>query len=517
MFAVLFSVAVAVLFLISFAFYNDSSRKFIIDYSLKCLQSDNFSLKLEGANKSLTHVDKIFVKFSDNSLEAYDINFEREKLFSRPKINIKKVIFRAAKEKNEKNRGISGQKFDPPKNTESKKSDSLDSGINLSETLSSTKKVKLFIESLKIAEMTFVFGKRNLKYENLSYYSEGGRDFLSMKPGKTSKSSCNLVLDGNSSGTIKGDFKNIEGFSGSFTVNQLEKSEPKYEIEISNSEYKVKVDAKGALTDKLNTVLISNAWVKYRDKKQNFSGKILLNKNKADLFTTLSLSNFVDISKVPAEITKNFQNISTSIVVEKKKDKSICSDMEFKRDGNRLGSCHMVLQGKHLSLKSDVSWINFWGNRLKTLDVQSENLKNFAMNLSGTDILGGDFKINSAIVYENNICIQKLTCDLQKGKIVLDRPLVFDGSLNTSLKFNLQDLAFLKKYFKVEGSAIGNLLLKNGLPNIDAKIDRLIKDNFEIYNGNVSGNSNDLKIDVKNAKFMGNILKNVMLKKKVIR
>ena len=49
---------------------------------------------------------------------------------------------------------------------------------------------------------------------------------------------------------------------------------------------------------------------------------------------------------------------------------------------------------------------------------------------------------------------------------------------------------------------------------MDAKIDQILNENYEMYNGKISGDLNDLKIDVGRAKVMGNMLKSLILKKK---
>ncbi len=520
--AVFFTVLIFIPVLGFFAFYNDVSRKYIIDHVVSYLQNENFFLKIEGANKKLTYVDKVTVRFSGNLLEAYNINFERDGLFSRPRVHVKKVIFRTAeKESGEKGKLreksgavkkiVSDKGFDQKKSIESERLGN-DSGFDFGTTLSYVRKVKLFVESLKITEALISLKDRDLKYEHLSYHSESDKDFFSMK---MDRSQVDFVLDGSDSGTVKGTFRNIEGFSGNLFMNLLESSTPKYEVNVEKSEYKV--SAKGAFADQMNTLVISQGQLQFYDKNLNFQGKVFLNKGKASLSTLLSLSNFVDISKIPTEITKNFQEILTNINIEAKEG-GVRARIEFKKENRRLGNSEIVMQGKNLAIKSDVSWINFWGYRLKTFDVHSGNLKNFSLDLMGTDILGENIKIGSELVYDKNISIRKLTCDLKKGKITLVKPLVLSKqNLDTSFKFDFRSLGFLRKYFKVKGSVAGDLFLKDGLPGIDAKINRIINENYEIYNGKVSGDLNNLEIGIGSAKVVGNILKNVILKKKVTR
>ena len=534
-FAISFSVVFAVLFLIFAAFYDDSGRKFIIDHIVGYLQNENFSLKIEGANEKLTHIDRIYARFSGNLLEVYDANFERDGIFSRPRVHVKKVFFQARDAKSGRKPGenanlvidkksagkkdvtAAGSPNSAGLNPDSSNSDraSADFEGNFRAILSYAKKIKLFIESLEVAEIEICVGGIKRKYENFTYKSDGDRDSVSMKSVSAKKNppQFNFMLDWGNSASLTGDFQNIEGFSGNVRMSSLESSGPKYKVEVQNSEYKINAD--GSFADKMNTLLISKGAIQCYGKKLGFHGKVLLNKNRADLSTKLSLSNFMDISKIPTEITKNFQDILVD-TINKKIENGIKSQIEFKKDDRKLGSCDVILQGKNLSLKSDVSWINFWGCKLKTIDVRSKNLRNFAADVSGTDIFGDDFKISSEIVYDKDISIQKFVCDLKKGKITLVKPFVLDKqNLDTAFKFDLQSFGFFQKYFKVKGLS-GDLFFKNGLPGIHAKVNQLVNEKFKAYNGKVSGDLNDLKIDVGSAKVMGNVLKNLMLKKKII-
>lgn len=496
-FSIFLAAIFSVLLLAFLAFYNDSSRKYIIDYAVSYLQSDSFSLKIEGANKKLTYIEKVSAKFSGNFLEAYNLSFERDELFSRPRVQIKKIIFQ-----------VSAQKSDSKKQAKTKSQE----GFDLNETMSSVGKVKLFIESLKIGELTILSGGNKYRYENLEYKSGGGLDSVSMKTGK---SHFKFVLNWSDHGTLDGDFQNLEGFSGNLHMDSLKSSKPKYKVEIEKSEYKL--NASGSFADKMNTLIISQGQFRFNGKKLDFNGKVFLSKSKANLSTKLSLSDFTDIRKIPTEITKNFQDILTDIAIEKKGN-SVSSQIEFKKDKRKLGNCDIVLQGKNLTVKSNVSWIEFWGHGVKTLDVYSKDLKNFTINILGTDILGKDIKINSEVLYEKDPTVRKLVCEFQKGQISLTKPLVLNKhNMDTMFKFNIQSLSFWKKYFNTKGSFAGDLFLKNGLLNVEAKINRIVNEKLEVYKGKVSGNLKNLNIGVGSAKFLDNILEAVNLKKKVTK
>ncbi len=513
---IFFIVVISIVFLAFFALYNDSSRKFVIDYVVSCLQSEDFSLKIEGTNKELTYVEKISARFSGNLIEAYNVNLKRDEhgLLFRPRIQIKKIIFQAANKKFYENNKLRSENKSIEKNsarqfetTIASKSDEV--GFDVRLILDLVKKIKIFVKSLDISEATFSFGDRSYRYENLSYHTDGVFDFISMK---MEHSHFNFELDWRSSVNLKGDFQNIEGFSGNVCINSLKDSNPKYKIEVKNSECKINVD--GAFSNKLNICLISQSSIEYHGKTLNLKGKIFLNQNRAELLTKLSLSDFIDASKIPTEITKNFQDILANVTVEKK-ESSVISQIEFQRDERKLGNSSVVLREKNLSITSDVSWINFWGHNLKNLDIHSKNLKNFVVDISGTDILKEKFGIHSEVIYSKNVSVQSLICNLWKGKITLKKPFVLsEFGLDTLFKFDLNYFGFLKNFFEVKGSMDGNLFMKNGLLGIEAKIDQFMSKSAELYNGKVSGNANDLKIDVGSAKVMGNVLKNLILKKK---
>ena len=497
LFSIFWGIVFSILFLMFVAFYNDSSRKFIIDHAVSYLQSDNFSLKIDGANEKLTYIEKVSAKFSGNSLEVYNISFERDELFSRPRVQIKKVIFQASMQKSDNKKEVQ---------TGSQK------GFDLNETLSSVGKVKLFIESLKIDELTVLSRGNKYRYENLEYKSESDLDSVSMK---MKKSHFKFVFNWSDSGTLNGDFQNLEGISGNLHVESLKSSKPKYKVEVEKSGYKL--NAIGSFSDNMNTLIILQGQFQFNGKKLDFNGNVFLNKNKANLSTKLSLSNFTDINKIPTEITKNFQDILTDIAIEKK-EKGIDSKIEFKKDKRKLGNCDIVLQGNSLTVKSDVSWINFWEHRLKTFDVYSKDLKNFTVNILGTDVFGKDVKINSEVFYDRVPTVRKFICEFQKGQISLVRPLVLNKhNMDTMFNFSIQSLSFLKKYFNIKGSFAGDLLLKNGLLDVEAKINSLVNEKLEVYRGKVSGNLKNLKINVGSAKFLDNILEAVNIKKKVTK
>ena len=123
----------------------------------------------------------------------YNISFERDELFSRPRVQIKKVIFQASMQKSDNKKEVQ---------TGSQK------GFDLNETLSSVGKVKLFIESLKIDELTVLSRGNKYRYENLEYKSESDLDSVSMK---MKKSHFKFVFNWSDSGTLNGDFQNLEG------------------------------------------------------------------------------------------------------------------------------------------------------------------------------------------------------------------------------------------------------------------------------------------------------------------
>ena len=70
---------------------------------------------------------------------------------------------------------------------------------------------------------------------------------------------------------------------------------------------------------------------------------------------------------------------------------------------------------------------------------------------------------------------------------------------------------------RIKGSFAGDLLLKNGLLDVEAKINSLVNEKLEVYKGKVSGNLKNLNIGVGSAKFLDNILEAVNLKKKVTK
>ena len=465
------------------ALYNDSSRNFIVNCALNYLRNDNFSIKLNGANKNLTYIEQVSVKFFGNSVDVFQINLKRDSIIARSQIEINKVVFQTSGESN---------------------ADDGDSNFDLSGLISCVKKIKLFVKSLCISEIKILNPNGEYVYKNLNYKSDKYHDHIFLK---MDQSGFDVIADWSKSGSIDGSFQNIMGFSGSCRVDLLKNSKPKYQIKIGNSDYELK--AQGSFVNDVKNVFISEASFKHGDKQLSFNGEIFVSERRLNLSTNLSLDNFVDASKIPSEITKNFQNISTNIVISKT-EKGINSQINFEKENRKLGSSVINLREKILSIRSDISWVDFWGYRLKSFVFQSDDLKNFTAS-----ILGEDFKISSEIIRDKKISIQQLVCDLDKGRVVLEKPLVLDDhDIDSSFKFDFKSFGFFKKFCRLEGVASGRLSVKDGSYNVDANIEKVVHENYELYRGKVLGDLNNLKIDIASTKCFGNLLKDVIFTKK---
>lgn len=448
------------------------------------LQSDNFSIELKEANESLTYIEKISVRFFDNSVDIFQINLKRNSIVSRSQIEIDKVVFRASGEDNE--------------------NDNNNTDFNLNNLISYAKKVRLLVESLHISEIKILNANNEYVYKNLNYKSDKDQDHIFLK---MDQSGFDIAANWNKSGSINGSFQNIMGFSGSCRLDFLKNSEPTYQITVGNSDYRLKVQ--GAFVDGIKNIFISEALLIRGDKQLKFGGKIFVNEKKLNLLTTLSLDNFVDVTNIPSEITKNFQNISASVLINKT-EKGINFQINFDKEGRKLGNSAINLKDNNLSIKSDISWIDFWGYRLKSFDLRSEDLKKFTVN-----ILGEDFKISSEVIRDKKINLQSLICDLDKSRVVLEKPFALDDqNIDSSFDFDLKNFNFLRKFCKLEGSASGRLLIKNRSYNIDANIHKIIHEDYELYTGKVFGDYNNLRIDISSAKCFGNLLKDVIFTKK---
>jgi hypothetical protein len=448
------------------------------------LQNDDFSVKLENANESLTYIEKVSVRFVDSSVDIFQINLKRDSIISRSQIKVGKVVFQASRESDENSNDVVD--------------------FDLSNLISYVKKIRLFVESLNVSEIKVLNASGEYVYKNLNYKSDEDHDHIFMK---MDQSGFDITADWSKSGSIDGSFQNIMGFSGSCRMDFLKNSELKYQITIGNSDYKLK--AQGAFVDEAKNIFISEALLTRGDKQFKFGGKIFVSEQRLNLSTTLSLDNFVDVSNIPSEITKNFQNISANISINKT-EKEINSQIDFEKEGRKLGNSAINLKGNNLSIKSDVSWIDFWGYKLKSFDLQSSDLKNFTAN-----VLGENFKISSEIIRDKKINIQNLICDLDKNRIVLEKPFALDDqNVDSSFHFDFKSFSFFKNFCKLEGTASGRLSIKNGSYNIDANVHKIIHEDYELYMGKVFGNSGNLQINVASAKCFGNLLKDVIFTKK---
>lgn len=466
-----------------FALYNDSSRNFIINRTVSYLQNNNFCLTFEGTNKDLTYIEKMSVKLPNNLIDIFQIKLKREGIISRPQIEIRKIVFKPFNEN--LNKDVENTNFD------------------LNRTISYVKKVKLFVKSLHVSEIELIDTGHKYICKNLTYKSENAQDRIFFEK---DQSKLDIVANWHHSGSIKGNFQNLFGFSGNLHVNSLTGSNPQYRITVKNADYKL--DAQGSVIDKLKNILISEASLKCNNRYLDFHGKICISEQKINLLTKLSLDDFIDAKKIPSEIVKNFQNISTNIYIQRNK-KGIYSLIDFRKENRKLGNFIINIEGNNLSINSDVSWIDFWGYKLKSFSLQGENFKNFK-----TNILGEDFKISSEIVYDKKINVKSLVCNFKDGSIISEKPFVIDSfNADSSFKFNFENFDSFKKFYPLEGQASGKLSIKNGIYNIDANIYKAVTKNFEIYNGKIFGNYNNLKINIANLKCLNNILGDVTFEK----
>lgn len=459
--------------------HNDASRNFIINQVVKFVQSGDFSLKIKGANKELTHVDQINIKGLSYSIDIFHLNVKRDRTVIYPRLKAETVVFKSL-------------------NTEKKSSANFD----LKKISDVLRKTRLFVKTLKVSKVILKIDNEEHLCEDVAYQSEKNQDVISARI-KQSKS--NIIVDWTNSGQLRGDFENIFGYSVNFQIGSLRKSEPTYKIMVKNSNQEL--IAQGSILDKMKTIAISKASFKHKDIKLDFSGKALLNSNQLNLSTKLSLDNFIDTRRVPSEVVKNFSNISANLLIEKKGEE-FDAKISFERNNRKIGHSRIKFKDKFLSAQFDVSWIDLWGYKINNLNVQSNDLKDFAINIDGDD-----FKCTSEIVYDKDIIIKDLICDVEKGKVVSKKAFSLND-FNSLFEFNFESLDFFKKLCKLNGNVTGKLSFPNKKFRIDAKVSKLYCKDYELYNGRVSGSLDDLKIDVDDVRCFRNTLKSLTFTKK---
>ena len=461
------------------ALYNDSSRNFILNQIVKFVQSDDFSLKIKGANKELSCVDEINATGSNYSINVFRLNLKKGKTILYPKLNAETVVltFLDTKKKPYPN-------------------------FDFKEISDSLKKIRIFTKNLKISKVMLKIGNEEYLCEDLTYQSKKDQDFISAR---IKRSKFSIVVDWSNSGRVEGSCENIFGYFMNFQVSSIKKSEPIYQITVKNSNREL--IAKGSFVEKMKTITISIALFRHKNLKLDFSGKFLLNSNQLNLSTTLSLDNFVDTRKIPSEIARNFTDVSVNLLIEKK-GREFEANINFQKDNHKIGYSRIKFRDKFLSAKSDISWISLWDYRVNNLDVQSNDLKNFSVNIEGEG-----FDCNSEISCDEDVVIRSLVCDVKKGKVALKRAF-FLNDFDPVFEFNFESLEFFKKLCKLNGSAAGEFSFSNKKCKINAKIDRMHYKNHELYNGKISGDLDDLKVDVVDMRCFGHTLKNLTFVKK---
>ena len=468
-----------VLIIVSLALYNDVGRNFIFNQIVSFLQSDNFSLKIEGANRELSYIDKIKVRFSNFSIDVSHLNLKREKSIFYPQLKAEEIVLKS----------LSAEK-------------NSFSGFDLKKIPSVLKKTRFFIRNLKISKVILKVGDERHICEDVTYQSKKYQDVISAK---IKQSDVNIAVNRVKSYRVKGDFENIFGYSINFQIDSLKKSKPAYQLIVKNSEQEF--TARGLIIDEGKIFSISKALLKYKDIKLNFCGKVLLDNKQVNLATKLSLADFIDTRKIPSEIVKNFTNISANLMIEKKREE-FDAKIDFEKDHRKIGNSRIKFKDRFLSVQSDVSWVNLWEYKINNLNIKSNDLKKFVV-----DVIGQDFKGNSEIVYDKEVIVKSLDFDVEKGKLSLKKAF-FMSDFDPLFEFNFENLSFFKKICKLDGSATGELSFSDKRCWISAKTSKIIYKNCGLYTGKVLGDLNDLKIDVADVRWLGNTLKNLTFTKK---
>lgn len=463
------SVLLFVIFSSALAVYCNFSRNFIINQISERLEKNGITVKINQGN--LTMINNLSVRLSSGvELSFKDISLHRDKILSRFSIAIDEFNF---------------------KNYDNKS----DSDFDLKKIIPLLKIVRSFIENINLRLGNLCFGDKKYIVSDVNYHSNGNEDFVYATI--NGNQSLNLTLNWNQFNCLNArvNFKNIFACSGNLSIDAIEENVSSYKLRVENSEFSL--DSDGFFEDFIKEIVVNDIFVKYKDRNYDLYGKIYPQNLKSELFTKVALGNFVNDPKIPKEMLKNFENVFAKLKIRSEWKKTHDVSIEFISNEQKIGHASVELNGNSLKAKSSASWIDIFGYKLGEIILESPDWKNFKI-----DIQGEDFNADSKFVFGEDIRIEEFNFGIKKGKIFSEKPFILDPkNINVSFKFNLENLGFFEKIVPMKGKTFGKISVTNNQIDINAKIPRIILNEYEIYNGSISGNFDNMKFSIGNLKY----------------
>jgi hypothetical protein len=477
------------------AFWTDSGRAALFDLASYYLKTKNATLIVEGTDKKLTKIQKIFVRATDGSELAFsDITLDRESFFAKSDVRIGNFSFN------------SSQTSSPVKS----KKETMEFGkiIALARTL------KIFIKSLSIEKGILRVNDKTYSLNDLSYKSEESEDFLSVKIDGKQRVNAILKQDGECELTVEDFF----GSSGKLIITRSKK----YELAARNDKFKVISD--GSWKDFTSDIKIENASLEYQNVVLNFTGNLYLSKRKGVLQSQINLEYLMNSffssplktkrsgdSKtltIPDAVLQNFKNVAAHVSVDLDfAEKIKCrAEAVFKRSNAAVGKLNGVYEDNRAKIFGDIGWISVYGFDFSKIFCEIDDKKRAKANLTGKD-----FEIISEITLGDRPSVEKFELKTAKGFVKSANP--FFLSEGCSFDFNFSQLDFWNKIIPVSGGGSGKFSYKNGAISGNAEFSKLSIKDCDFRSLKLSSDGDKINLTAKNASLFGVYLKGLALEK----
>lgn len=366
--------------------------------------------------------------------------------------------------------------------------------------------LRFFVSKIKIKNANFE--SKNIK--DIEYISQDNKDTLIAKIDNSPEINLAVNWNGSSCENVQAKCKNIFGFSAFLNVDFLKNDEHVFKLEARNPKSDIIANIDGNLSNSLKLIDMKNVFIQHGEHSFNFSGKFYPDTMTADWYYEVMPEKFLEKFDIPQQVSQNFQSVVANAHIHSCFEKSKHDfSIVFEREKTKLGRLIGCLDKKVLNASGDISWIDSFGFQFKTLDLHSANLKDIKLHSTGE---GFEIKLHGNL--DKKISVHDFSLTTADGIISAENPFVLDfDNLNCAFNFDMKSLKVLKHFLRIKGQTSGKLSVKNNLINIDAKFPTLFFKDFEIYDGKVIGNLEDLNLNIRSLKCEGFFINNIALKK----
>jgi hypothetical protein len=461
----------------SAAVWSNSGRDALLNFAATFLKTKNITLVVEGTDKKITKIQKIFVRVPDGSeLTFSNVTLDRESFFSKSSVNVGTFVFTKAK-------------------TKQKKTD-----LNVKEFASFAQTLKFFIKTLSIENGILHIDDKVYALKDFIYKSGEDEDVLVVKTDKNQ--SINAVFRRSAEGRLEGElsFENIFNSSGRALIFAGETT--KYELFVENDKFKI--ISNGEFENFMSDIKINKAFVEYKNVVYDFSGNLYLTKQTAALKTRIDLEPLAN--SMSPEISYNFKDVFGELDVDCDFSKNLTCRARavFKKSEAVVGNADCVYENDKIKIAGDIGWINVRGFEFSKFICEINNQKQASVNL-----FGKDFEIISELKFDDRILIEKFELKSPKGFIKASKP--FFIAEDCAFDFNFSRLDFFDKIAPISGVGSGSFAYKNKTISGQADFPELsIKDNA-FHSLSFSSDGKTIKATTKDAQIFGVRLKNLKL------